>query len=170
MGEDWQSAGGAFGVIVLLALFTAGRFERATACVRCGHRVCRRCDGTIWGDELCDDCHHLFKNPDATDPRLRMARLQVLARREAWLGRLVGLGSIVVPGVAGLAARRPDVALLSLALFVWIAALLRWPSGLLVDSTWLGGLAAVLTTVLWVFAITTYGLIVVGSFVARRNR
>lgn len=170
MGEDWQMAGGAFGIVVLLALATTGRFERSSVCGRCGRRVCGRCDDRVGNDELCGDCRHLFKNPDATDPKLRMARLQVLARREAWHGRLVGLGSLLVPGVAALAARRPDAALLSIALFVWIAAWLRWPTGLLVDSTWLGGLAPLLLSTLAGLALVTYALIMVGCFVARRNR
>lgn len=170
IGEDWKTAGAAFGVVVLLGLITTGRFERSSACSRCGRRVCGRCDADVGSDELCGDCRHLFKNPDATDPRLRMARLQVLARREAWQGRLVDLGSVLVPGVAGLAARRPDAALLSIAVCVWIAAWLRWPTGLLVDSTWLGGLAPFITSVLGALALATHAAIVVGSFVARRNR
>lgn len=170
MGEDWQMAGGAFGVVVLLSLMTTGRFDRSSVCGRCGRRVCSRCDHSVGNDELCGDCRHLFKNPDSTDPKLRTARLQVLARREAWHARLVALGSLLVPGVAGLAARRPDVALLSIALFVWIAAWLRWPTGLLVDSTWLGGLAPLFLSTLAGLASLTYALIVVGCFVARRNR
>lgn len=170
MGEGWQMAGAVFGVVVLIGLMTTGRFERSSACSRCGRRVCGRCDENVRSDDLCEDCHHLFKNPEATDPRLRMARLQVLSRREAWQSRLVDLGSVFVPGVAGLAARRPDAALLSIALCVWVVAWLRWPAGLLVDSTWLGGLAPLVTSVLGALALATHVAIVVGSFLARRNR
>ncbi|MFO0689276.1 MAG: BTAD domain-containing putative transcriptional regulator [Myxococcota bacterium] len=170
IGEDWQMAGAAFGVVVLLGIATAGRFERSSDCARCGRRVCARCDGNVWSDELCDDCHHLFKNPDATDPKLRMARLQVLARREAWRTRLVDLGSVLVPGVAALAARRPDAALLSIALCVWLVAWLRWPAGPLVDSSWLGGIAPAFTSLLAGLALAAHAVIVVGSFIVRRNR
>jgi hypothetical protein len=72
--------------------------------------------------------------------------------------------------MAGLAARRPDVALLSLALLAWGMAWLRWPAGVLVDSTWLGGLAPVVVGVLGALALAGYAAIVAGSFFVRRTR
>lgn len=170
LGRDVRSAGAAFGVAILVGMLVASRFDRSTVCHRCGHRICIRCDDKVWSEDLCEDCHHLFKHPDATDPKLRTARLQALARRELWRGRLVALGSLLVPGVAGLAARRADVALLSLVLFATGAAWLRWPSGALVDASWLGDLAPVLLATVGVLALAGYGAIVAASFLVRRTR
>jgi tetratricopeptide (TPR) repeat protein len=170
MGEDWQMAGGVFGLVALLGLFSTTRFDRSSVCSRCGHRICTRCDETVWSDELCDDCHHLFKNSGATDARLRMARLQVLSRRDARRNRLIALGSIFVPGVAGLANRRPDAAFFALALFVWLVAWARWPAGILVDSSRMGDLASLCFSILGAVALASYAALVVGSFLSRRNR
>lgn len=170
LGRNVRTAGAAFGVAVLLGMLLASRFDRSTVCHRCGHRICTRCDDTVWSEDLCEDCHHLFKSPDATDPKLRMARLQVLARRERWRGRLIALASILVPGVAGLTVLRPDVALLSLALFACGAAWLCWPAGALVDTTWLGALAPVLLGLLGWLALAGYAAIVAGCLLLRRTR
>ncbi|MEZ4333488.1 MAG: hypothetical protein R3F35_17155 [Myxococcota bacterium] len=170
MGRNVRTAGAAFGIAVLFGMLAPSRFDRSSVCHRCGHRICTRCDETVWSDDLCEDCHHLFKNPDATDAKLRTARLQVLARREAWRSRLVAAGAVLVPGVAGLAVRRPDVALLSLALLAWGIAWLRWPAGVLVDTTWLGGLAPVVLGVFGVLALAGYAAIVAASLFVRRTR
>jgi hypothetical protein len=170
LGAGWGATAIAFAAVVLATGLFGGRFDRSSLCTRCGHRICTRCEETVWSDELCEDCHHLFKNPEATDPKLRMARLQALARRESRIQGLIGVGSLLVPGIAGLAMRRPDLALLGIALFAWIAIWVRWPAGVLVDPLWLGSLAPLCFTVLGSIALVAYAAIVVGSLVSSRNR
>lgn len=170
LGAGWTAMAIAFGAVVLGVALLGGRYDRSSMCTRCGHRICTRCEATVWSDELCEDCHHLFKNPEATDPKLRMARLQTLSRRESRIQGLIGFGALVVPGVAGLAIRRPDLALLGLVLFVWIVTWVRWPAGVLVDPLWLGALAPLCITFFGGLALVAYVAIVVRSLVASRNR
>lgn len=170
LGEDVWTAAIGFALAAVFGVMLSARFDRSSLCARCGHRNCTRCDGAVWTNDLCEDCHHLFKNPEATDPKLRMARMQVLARRESVVNALVDLGSVAVPGVAGLSMRRPDLALLGIALFVWLMAWRQWPAGVLVDPSWLGALAPICFAVLGSAALLGYAAIVVAGLVARRNR
>ncbi len=170
LGAGVGTAAIGFAIAALLGIFLGGRFDRSSVCTRCGHRICTRCESTVWSNELCEGCHHLFKNPEATDPKLRMARLQVLSRRESVVNGLVDLGSVVVPGVAGLSMRRPDLALLGIALFVWLMAWRRWPAGVLVDPLWLGALGPMCFAVFGSLALLAYAAIVVAGLMARRNR
>jgi len=170
LGAGWSATAIGFAVVVLAGWMLSRGFDRSSACTRCGHRICSRCESAVWSDELCDGCHHLFKNPESTDAKLRMARLHALSIRESRIHGLTSLGSIVVPGFAGLASRRPDRALLGLALFAWIVTWVRWPAGVLVDPLWLGALAPLLFTVLGGIAVIGYVAIVAGGLVAIRNR
>ncbi len=170
LGEGVGAASIGFAIAALLGVFLGARFDRSGLCARCGHRICTRCESTVRSDDLCDGCHHLFKNSDATDPKLRKARLQVLSRRESVVNALVDLGSIAVPGVAGLSMRRPDLALFGIALFVWLMTWYRWPAGVLVDPLWLGALGPMCFAVFGSIALLAYAAIVVRSLVARRNR
>jgi hypothetical protein len=99
-----------------------------------------------------------------------MARLQALGRRESRIHALVSVGTLLVPGIAGLAMRRPGLALLGIALFACVAIWARWPAGVLVDPLWLGSLAPLGFTVLGSIALVAYAAIVVGSLVSSRNR
>ncbi len=170
LGEGWIATGLAFGVVVLCAALFGGRYDRSSSCARCGTRICNRCEETVWSEDLCEGCHHLFKNPEATDPKLRMARLQTLARRESRIQRWIGIGSLLVPGIAGLAMRRPDLSLLGLALFAWIVIFVRWPAGVIVDPLWFGALAPLGFLFAGGFTVVAYVAIVVGSLVTSRNR
>ena len=89
LGERWFMTAGAFALAALICLLFANRFDHASQCGRCGHRICTRCDETVWSEEICEGCHHLFKYPAATDPSLRMARLQALSKREVRIDRIV---------------------------------------------------------------------------------
>ena len=170
LGEGWIPTALSFGFVVLCVALFGGRYDRSSICTRCGTRICNRCEETVWSEDLCEGCHHLFKNPEATDPKLRMARLQTLARRDSWIQGWIGLGSLLVPGIAGLAMRRPDLSLLGLALFVWIVTFVRWPAGVIVDPLWFGALAPLGFLLAGGFAVVAYVAIVVGSLVTSRNR
>jgi tetratricopeptide (TPR) repeat protein len=169
LGERWLFTAGAFVLATLLCLLFANRFDHSSVCVRCGQRICTRCQETVWSEEVCEDCHHLFRNPEATDPSLRRARLQALATREAWLGRLTLTASLLVPGAAGLAAGRPDFALFGLLLFGWAVGWLCWPSGVFVDPLMMGAAATVCFAIPGVFALLAYVGLVARSLWVRRN-
>lgn len=106
--------GGAPGVTIaallaaaLGARFAAGRFHRSSACLRCGGRLCPRCDGVVPAREVCTACQRLFERPETADPERRARRLAELEGRTRWLSRARLAASIVLPGAAGLLARRP---------------------------------------------------------------
>lgn len=170
LGRDRFSLAGAFVLVAFGALLLGRRFDRSSPCKRCGHRICTRCAETVWSQDLCESCHHLFENVESTDAKLRMNRLQALSKREARVQFLTNLGALLIPGVAGLAARRADRALVSLLLVAFGVAVLRWPSGLIADAMWLGPVAPLLLGLLASLAFAGHAAIVLGSFVARRNR
>lgn len=169
LGQSWLVTAGAFLLMALLSILVAGRFDHASVCKRCGHRICTRCEETVWSEDLCEDCHHLFLNVEDTDPSLRMARLQALSRREVRFDRIWSTASLLVPGMAGFAAKRPDLAMLGLLLFVWSVTWLIWPSGILVDPMLLGSAAWIFFAIPGVLAMLAYMGVVVVSLVARKN-
>ncbi len=169
LGEnEWMTAG-AFSLAMLFCLLLANRFDHSSKCTRCGHRICTRCEETVWSEEICEDCHHLFQNAAATDPSLRMARLQALSKRAVGIDRITLIGALLVPGVAGLASRRPDFAMLGLLLFGWIAAWIVWPLGVFDDPLLMGDAAMLLFAIPGTLAVLSYGGIVAASLVVRKN-
>lgn len=169
LGEnEWMTAGG-FSLAMVFGLLFANRYDHSSKCTRCGHRICTRCEETVWSEEICEDCHHLFQNPTLTDPSLRMARLQALSKRSVGIDRIVLAGSLLIPGVAGLASRRPDFAMLGLLSFAWIAAWIAWPLGVFDDPMLMGDAAMLCFAIPGVLAVLSYGGIVVASLVARKN-
>jgi len=169
LGERWFVTAGAFALAALICFLFANRFDHASQCGRCGHRICTRCEDTVWSEEICEDCHHLFKYPAATDPSLRMARLQALSRREVRIGRMVLAAALLIPGVAGLAARRPDFAMFGLLLFGWAAAWIAWPAGVFEEPLVMGSAAVLCLAIPGVLSVIGYGGVVVASLVVRKN-
>ena len=169
LGERWLGTAGAFGLVVLVCLLFADRFDHASRCTRCGHRICGRCEETVWSEEICEDCHHLFQNPQATDPSLRMARLQALSRRDALLDRAWLFGSLLIPGVAGFASRRPDLAISGLLLFGWTATWLAWPRGVFADPMGMGSAAWLCLAIPGVLSLLGYVGVVLQSLAIRKN-
>jgi len=169
LGESAVVTAGGFVMAALLCLLCAGRWDHASRCRRCGHRICGRCEETVWSEELCEDCHHLFQNPAGTDPTLRRKRLETLARRESRIGRLVLAASLIVPGVAGIAARRPDHSIFGLLLFGWFLGWVIWPAGVFVDPLRMGGMALVCLAVPGILSGLAYMAVVISSLAARRR-
>ncbi|MDE0884633.1 MAG: hypothetical protein OSB70_03755 [Myxococcota bacterium] len=156
LGETAGHAAAGLSGVFLLGLLVQGRFGRASQCLRCGRRLCRRCDGEVEGDELCEACHHIFRKPEDTDPRLRARRIEVLRSRADRLERIGIATSIVVPGLAGFRARRPELALAALVLFFAGLFFLLWRRGVVPDPLAVGssgtlvlGSAAFLVAILY---------------------
>jgi tetratricopeptide (TPR) repeat protein len=169
LGERWYMTAGAFALSMLFCLLFTHRFDHSTQCNRCGHRICTRCEETVWSEEVCEDCHHLFNYPAATDPSLRMARLQALSKREVRIDRISLVGALLIPGLAGLVARRPDFAMFGLLLFGWIAAWVLWPAGVFEDPLLMGNAAFACLAVPGVLAVIGYGGVVFASLVVRKK-
>jgi len=169
LGEHWLLTVSAFVLAALFCFLGAHRFDHSSQCGRCGHRICTRCEETVWSEELCEDCHHLFRNPEATDPSLRMARLQALSKREVRIHRMVLAGALLIPGVAGLAARRPDFAMFGLLLFGWMAAWIAWPAGVFEAPLLMGHAAVLYLAIPGVLSVIGYGGIVLASLAVRKN-
>lgn len=170
LGQGVPVAAGAFALVMLLCLLFANRFDHSSQCGRCGHRICTRCQKTVWSDDVCEDCHHLFHNPGETDPSLRMARLQSLSIREVWIDRAWAIGSLLVPGLAGFASKRPDLAMLGLLLFGWAAAWVAWPRGLFADPMLMGSAAWLCLAVPGLLALLAYAAVLFAGLLARKNR
>ncbi len=163
LGRSELATIGAFALVWLGAWLLGRCWTHASRCGRCGARICERCQETVWSEELCEDCHHLFESPQATDPALRMARLQALSEREVRFDRIWLTLSLCVPGMAGFAARRPDLALLGLLLFAWSATWVVWPRGPFAEPLLMGGAAAVSFAIPGLLAVTAYlGVVAMG--------
>ena len=169
LGQEWMVTSGAFVAVALASLLVSRRFDHASLCTRCGHRICTRCEDTVWSDDICEDCHHLFQYPEATDPSLRMARLQALSEREVKISRVWLFLSVVFPGAAGIGAKRPDFAMFGLLLFAMVAVWLIWPAGPFEDPLMMGAVASVFFAVPGVLALLGYAGVTAASVVARKN-
>ncbi len=169
LGRDWTWTAGGFGAAALLGLLFGGRWEHSSSCRRCGRRICNRCDGTVWNSQICDGCHHLFHRPETTDPRMRMARLSQLKKRESRIGKMAVAASLLVPGVGGLLARRPDLSFLGLFFFSWAAILYLCRDGVVVDPLAIGGAGPLLFAVAGACSLVGYALVVFVGLLIRRN-
>lgn len=169
LGQTWMVPAAAFVLAALLGVVAGGRWEHSSCCTRCGRRVCNRCDGNVWNSEICDGCHHLFNRPETTDPVLRTARLSELRHREARVGRISVIASLLLPGVGGLLARRPQLSFLGLLLFACGSILFLWRDGIVVDPLAVGGVGPLVFGVGAGFAFLGYLGVVSLSLLARRN-
>jgi tetratricopeptide (TPR) repeat protein len=139
LGKSWMNTLGGFLLAALVAVLASSRYQHAGSCGRCGRRICARCDDSMWSNDLCDGCHHLFNRPQGTDPTLRMAKLKALRAREERMQKIYAAISVAVPGAAGLLARRPMLGLLGLFLFAWAVVLFVWRHGVVADPMAVGG-------------------------------
>ncbi len=168
LGQTWMHLAGSFGLLAVLCVSLASRFDRASSCTRCGRRICARCDGTVWNSETCDGCHHLFHRPETTDPVLRMKRLYELQARDARLGRVALAVSFLVPGAGGLLARRPDLGFLGILACGFAAVFLAWHDGVVPDPLAVGSAGTLAFLVAGCLALLGYLMIVGAGLMIRR--
>jgi len=169
VGSAWYVTGGAFALIVFCSLLLSKNWSLASICTRCGHRICERCEETVWSEEVCEDCHHLFQYPKATDPSLRMARVQALSEREVRFNRVWLALSLMIPGMAGFSARRPDLSMLGLLLFGWTVTWISWPTGIFEDPLLMGSAAMLCFGIPGALAVMAYVSVVTWSLIVRKN-
>ena len=140
IGAVADYAGGLLAVLVGAAWLLALRFEGARACTRCGRRQCERCGDTGEG-ELCSSCNRLFFEPEKTDRHMRARRIEALRARARRRARLRTFGAVLLPGSAGLFARRPFRGLCGAFCFCLAVCAVLWHGGVVPDPL-LAGLAA----------------------------
>jgi hypothetical protein len=168
LGRDWLHTCVGFLLVALCGFIVGARYQHAGRCARCGHRICARCDDSMWSSDLCDACHHLFNRPQGTDPELRMARLKELRLRETRVEKIATAASLILPGASGLLAKRPDLSLMGLLLFFWTAALFAWHRGIVPEPLVLGaagGVAFILAGTC--MAVLYLGVLVSGLLIRR---
>ncbi len=143
LGSQWWVTAAAFALVVIAASLASMRLRASRLCSRCGRRLCPRCDREFGGGEICEGCTRLFHQPETTDRSLRLARINVLRHRDERMSRIVLLASILVPGYAGLIARRHGWSLVgSIAAALAIAALV-FRNGVAIDPMVAGAAAPV---------------------------
>jgi hypothetical protein len=169
LGRGWVATSSGFAMAAFLALLIGSRWEHASSCVRCGGRICRRCQGTVWNNKICDGCHHLFDRPETTDPKLRRVRLAELRRRDARVGRVSLAASLLLPGVGGFLARRPDLGFLGLFFFGWGAVLLIWRHGVVSDPLAVGAAAPLAFSLAGAVVAIGYATVIAAGLRIRRS-
>lgn len=148
LGERWLSAALGFAAVGVLGLLAARLYRPSSGCRRCGARLCPRCDGEGDSSESCENCRRLFRNSGSTDPAMRVARIGALRRRQVRLDRAAAVVGLLVPGAAGIAARRPDLAFVGALVGTWAVLAFVGRDGLVPEPMVLGpvGPAVVLAT------------------------
>jgi tetratricopeptide (TPR) repeat protein len=117
LGSDPARTAAAFGLLALGGLTLSRMFRPSGSCVRCGLRMCPRCDRSGGAEGYCEGCTRLHHQPETIDPTLRMARLGALRERQQRIAQIHAVLALLVPGAAGLFASRALLALLGTALF-----------------------------------------------------
>jgi hypothetical protein len=117
LGTTPLATGAVLAGALALGVALHGRFRPSRGCQRCGSLVCPRCDHASVRRGLCETCNRLLYKTEGTDPALRAARAEQLARRSTWVGRLSLAASLAVPGAGALFGGRP-----LLAFFTCVAA------------------------------------------------
>ncbi|HEY5657207.1 MAG TPA: hypothetical protein VIY27_05415 [Myxococcota bacterium] len=170
LGRDVESLAMAAVLIVLGASLFGARFDPARWCSRCGARMCPRCDAASADGDLCESCTRLFLQPEKTDRKLRLARVNELREREERLDRIAALTSMLIPAAAGLLAKRPLASLLGGFFAALALCSLVWKGGVVPDPLVAGSAASLVFIGIAVFAFLAYAAVVATALAARRSR
>jgi hypothetical protein len=169
LGRSWVDSSLGFLLFGLVGIVLAAKLEQASACDRCGKRICARCDDSMWSNDLCDACHHLYHRPQNTDPELRVARLQELSIREARIDRARLVASLIVPGASGLIAKRPDLGFVGILFFAAAAAAFVLSSGIVPDPLVVGTAGTLAFIFMGCVMTALYAAVLVSGLANRRS-
>ena len=169
LGSDPLALGGAAALVVVIGAILGSRLEPSRSCTRCGGRICSRCEERGTAGELCDGCNQLFYHPERTDRALRTQRVNELRLREQRVERLRSLCSVLVPGAAGLLAKRPVSCWLGASGFTLAVAALVWRHGVVPDPLVAGTAAPTVFLGVATLAALLHVLAVATSMSARRK-
>ena len=170
MGEQVWHALGAFLMVFLFASMAKGRYRHSGCCERCGSTICSRCDGSIWSSEVCESCHFLFSRPQAADPILRRQRIQALWLRDRRMGYLAAFLSALIPGYAGLHAKRPDLMGVSLFCFLGSVVFFIFRGGLVPEPLATGEVSRAIFIAVSIGLFFFYVILSGRGFLAARRR
>jgi hypothetical protein len=170
LGLDLRIAAVAFALAVIAGALFGGRLRSSRWCPRCGVRLCLRCDPELGDDELCAGCAQIFYRPESTDRALRLARVTALRQREKRIGRARWVASLLLPGAAGLLAKRPLNSLLGAVFFSVALAAILWREGIVPDPLVAGAAAPFAFLGVATLASLGYAAVVATSLAARRRQ
>jgi len=169
LGENSLLAVGVFGIVLAVSSVLGGRVYRSHRCNRCGRHMCQRCDPETGGDTICGCCKHLFHQSETTDRELRLARISELRARDERLEQYSMAASFLVPGVAGLLAKRPLRCLLGSIFGTITLFALYWRGGVVPDPLVAGAAAPLASLCIAALALFAYLILVLLSFATWRN-
>jgi tetratricopeptide (TPR) repeat protein len=170
VASDPALLAGSLAVVLLLGGVVGSRFEPSRGCARCGKRICSRCDERGVAGELCDACNKLFYQPEHADRMLRIQRVNELRMRAQRMERIRSIMAVVVPGAAGLLAKRPLTCWIGATGFVFAVAAVAWRWGVVPDPSVAGATAPTVFVGTAALAGAVYAIAVATSLGAvRRN-
>lgn len=170
IGGNRDTLAAACAGVLLFGIVVGWRLQPSRWCGRCGQRMCPRCAPESSGGELCDGCNRLFYQPEKTDRALRLDRVSALREREQRVNRLATAASLLIPGAAGLLARRPFSSFLGAFFFALAVSAIVWNGGVIPDPLIAGGAGTLCFATLAVLSLLLYSAIVGLALAARRNR
>ncbi|MBW2287651.1 MAG: hypothetical protein JRG90_07490 [Deltaproteobacteria bacterium] len=169
LGSDSVFAVSLFGAILVVFGVLGGRISRSHHCARCGHTVCARCDPESRGRSICASCTQLFQPSETTDRELRVARIAELRARDERVERWLVVAAVLIPGAAGLLAKRPVRCLFGSIFAVLALVVLIWRNGVVPDPMVAGATAPLVSILIAAISLLGYFVIVLLSLATRRN-
>jgi tetratricopeptide (TPR) repeat protein len=170
LGQSAWLSTGAFVSVAILSLVAASRLKRSHWCARCGRRMCPRCEPELGGEEDCESCNRLFRQPETTDRAMRTARVNALRFREQRLARVRLIASILLPGTAGALARCPWASLIGAVSAAIAIMAIIWRNGVTPDPLAAGAVAPMAFGLISALALFCYGVSVAFALTARSRR
>jgi tetratricopeptide (TPR) repeat protein len=169
LGSDRVFAAALFAGILVVFAALGTRISRSQRCGRCGNNICARCDPDSRGRSVCSGCKLLFQPSETTDRELRLARIAELRTRDERVERWAVLASFLIPGVAGLLAKRSLRCLFGCVFAVLALLALIWRNGVVPDPMLAGATAPLAALLIAAVSLLGYFVIVVLSLATRRN-
>jgi len=169
LGSDSLLAVGSFAGVLVVFGALGTRISRSGRCGRCGNTTCARCDPDSRGRSICSDCKQLFQPGETSDRELRLVRIAELRTRDERLERWAVVASFLVPGMAGLLAKRSLRCLFGSVFAVLALLVLIWRNGVVPDPMLAGATAPLASTLIAAVSLLGYFVIVLLSLATRRN-
>jgi tetratricopeptide (TPR) repeat protein len=169
LGSDSVFAVSLFAAIFVVFGALGGRISRSHRCNRCGHTICTRCGPESRGRSVCVDCTQLFQPSETSDRELRLARIAELQSRGERVERWAVAAAFLIPGVAGLLAKRPLRCLFGSVFAVLVLMVLIWRNGVVPDPMVAGAAAPIASVLIAAISLLGYFVVVLLSLATRRN-
>ncbi|NQZ97385.1 MAG: hypothetical protein HRU01_12820 [Myxococcales bacterium] len=169
LGDELFVAAGTFAAVVLLGALLGGWIEASKSCIRCGERMCPRCDDEVEAAEICSGCIVLFQQNEKTDRAMRIERINDLRRREQRVDKMVFTVALLVPGAAGFLVDRPLRGFVGALAFATALVFVVHRDGVVHDPLVAGAAAQLFFLGIAGLAALTYATAVALSIGARRN-